>query len=95
MASYKGDGYEIEWVWKEVVIYWEGDRGFSFDAGWGVTPSVLYVPSASIWAEAMPDWLRARRDEVLERLRAHSSHDLMEDVHGHYRNRPEARQVTR
>jgi hypothetical protein len=26
MASDRGDGDEIEWVWKEVVIYWEGDR---------------------------------------------------------------------
>jgi hypothetical protein len=95
MASYEGGGYEIEWVWKEVVNYWEGDHGYSFDAGWGVTPGTLYVPSAAIWAEVMPEWLRERRDEVVGRLRDHSGHDLVEDVHGHYRNRPEDRQLTR
>ena len=95
MASYVGDGYQIEWVRKEVVVYWEGDRGFSFDAGWGVTPGVLYVPSATIWSEVMPDWLRGRRDEVVARLRDHSSHHLAEDIHGYYRNNPESRQVVR
>lgn len=95
MVIYQGDGYEIEAVWKENVVYWEGDHGFSFDAGWGVTPGVLYVPSAAIWAEVMPDWLRERRDAVLARLREHGSHDLMEDIHGYYRNSPEARQVAR
>ena len=95
MAGFKGDGYEIEWVWKEVVIYWEDGHGFTFDAGWGVTPGVLYIPSAAIWVEVMPEWLRERRDEVMDRLRDHSNHDLMEDIHGQYRHHPEARHVTR
>ncbi|MGN6608639.1 MAG: hypothetical protein ACTHMS_16720 [Jatrophihabitans sp.] len=93
--AYVGDGFEIESRWKEEVVYWEVDQGFLFDAGWGVTPGVLYVPSAEIWVEVMPDWLRYRRDEVVARLRQHSEHVLEEDVHGYYRNRPADRLVSR
>ena len=78
MRSYEGDDYEVEFVWKEVVTYWEGDHAFSFDAPWGVDPGV-YSPSVAIWAEVMPDWLRKRRDEVVGRLRDHSGHDPTED----------------
>ena len=95
MASYRGDGYEIEWIWKEVVVYWEGNCGIAFDAGWGVSPGVLYVPSAAIWAQIMPDWLAQRRDEVLGRLRAHSGHNIADEIRGFYRSHPERRQVTR
>lgn len=83
--DYVGDGFRIEYRWKEEVIYWEGDRGFLFDAGWGVDPSVLHVPSTEIWHDVMPDWLRDRRSVVVQRLEQHSEHVLMEDVHGHYR----------
>jgi hypothetical protein len=92
--DYLGDGFRIESRWKEEVIYWEGDHGFRFDAGWGVDPSVLYVPSAGIWQEVMPAWLRDRRDDVLARLRQHSGHILQEDIHGHYRRAPESRILT-
>jgi hypothetical protein len=85
--------YRIEHRWKEQVIYWEGDRGYLFDAGWGVEPPVLYVPSPAIWTEVMPDWLRERRVEVVRRLELGSSHVLAEDIHGYYRNDPEARQL--
>jgi hypothetical protein len=93
-ADYVGDGFRIEYRWKEQVVYWEGRTGFLLDAGWGVDPSVLYVPSDRIWAEVMPDWLRGRRDLVLRRLRDHSAHVLQEDVHGYYRNSPEHRFLT-
>ena len=68
MARYEGDGYAIEHRWKEELIYWEGCRGFLFDGGWGVDPPALYVPDAATWPEAVPEWLRDRRDVVLARL---------------------------
>jgi hypothetical protein len=93
-ADYVGDGFRIEYRRKEQVAYWEGQNGFLFDAGWGVDPSVLYVPSDQIWVEVMPEWLRARRDVVLNRLRDHSAHVLQEDIHGYYRNSPAGRYLT-
>jgi hypothetical protein len=92
--DYLGDGFRIESRWKEEVIYWEGDHGFRFDAGWGVDPSVLYVPSAGIWQEVMPAWLRDRRDVVVARLQQHSEHVLQEDIHGQYRLHPQDRMLT-
>jgi hypothetical protein len=80
--AYVGAGFEIEDRWKEQVVYWEGDWGFLFDAGWGVEPPVLYIPAPDIWAEVMPGWCRERRDEVVARLRDHSNHVLNDDVHG-------------
>jgi hypothetical protein len=89
--DYVGDGFRIEYRWKEEVVYWEGSRGFLFDAGWGVEPPVLYVPSPDVWQDVMPDWLRDRRGIVVQRLEQHSEHVLMDDVHGHYRLDPESR----
>jgi hypothetical protein len=70
------DGFEVEPRWKEIVIYWEGDRGYAFPAGWGVEPPVLYVPNETAWTRSMPDWLRERRSEVIARLAAVSRHRL-------------------
>jgi hypothetical protein len=95
MAGYAGAGYEIEHRWKEEVVYWEGRRGVLFDAGWGVEPPVVYVPSSSIWPDVMPDWCRERRDEVVARLREHSDHEVREDVHGYHRNDPGSRLLRR
>lgn len=66
--------YEIEPRWKEEVVYWEGDRGYVLDAGWGADPGVLHVPSADAWDGAVPAWLRGRRDVVVSRLAEHSRH---------------------
>lgn len=68
--------YEIEPRWKEEVVYWEGARGCVFDAGWGVDPGVLYVPSPASWDSAVPHWLRGRREEVVSRLAEHSRHRI-------------------
>ena len=68
--------YEIEPRWKEEVVYWEGAQGCVFDAGWGVDPGVLHVPSAASWDTAVPQWLRGRRDEVVRRLAEHSRHRI-------------------
>jgi hypothetical protein len=89
--DYVGDGFRIEYIWKEQVAYWEGPRGFLFEAAWGVDPGVLIVPSPDIWAEVMPAWLRDRRDIVITRLKEHSGHIIKEDIHGMYRNDPEDR----
>lgn len=66
--AHEEDGFEVEFRWKEEIVYWEGPDGFLFDGGWGVSPAVTYVPAAALWSEVMPDWLRERRDVVVARL---------------------------
>ena len=68
--------YEIEPRWREEIVYWEGDQGYLLDAGWGVEPGVLYVPSAAVWDRVVPPWLRGRRQQVLTRLAEHSRHRI-------------------
>jgi len=70
--------WSIEFRWKEEVVYWEGDRGCIFQAGWGVTPGVTYVPDAASWDEVVPVWLVGRRDEIVTRLRGDSNHVVEE-----------------
>lgn len=83
MAIYLGDGYAIEHRWKEEVIYWEGERGFLFDGGWGSEPPTLYVPDADTWASVLPLWLRDRRDVVLGRLAPLGTDRLEETSQGY------------
>lgn len=71
--------FDVEFRWKEQVVYWEGDRGCVFEGGWGVDPVVTVVPDASTWDLVVPDWLRGRRDEVCGRLRAQTGHVLQEE----------------
>ena len=71
--------YEIEFRWKEEVIYWEGDRGFVFDGGWGVSPFETYVSSADIWDAAVPGWFKGRRGVVVDRLKADDGHVVLDD----------------
>src|SRR5687767_10611150 len=59
---------------KEMVTYWEGIQGFTFDAAWGVSPGHRYVPSETEWDAVTPPWLRGRRDDVICRLVAGSGH---------------------
>ena len=73
------DGYSIELRWKEEVIYWEGQRGYVFPGGWGVTPPVTYVPSAEVWDDVVPPWLRGRRSEVVSRLEEDDRHVIESD----------------
>ena len=74
-----GDSFEIQFRWKEEVIYWEGERGFVFDGAWGVEPIETYVPDEQNWDSVMPDWLVGRRDLVVERLVANPSHVVRAD----------------
>jgi hypothetical protein len=74
----------IDWSVKvhdrEMLAYWEGDRGFVFDhCAWGVDPPVLLVPPAAIWDESVPPWMRGRRDLVIQRLRERSGHVVRDD----------------
>jgi hypothetical protein len=71
--------FEIQFRWKEEVIYWEGDRGFVFDSGWGRDPIETYVPDDEYWDRVMPDWLVGRRDVVVARLVASPSHVVRAD----------------
>lgn len=71
--------FEVEFRWKEQVVYWEGDRGCVFGGGWGVDPVITAVPDESTWDRVVPEWLRGRRDEVCERLRDQPGHVLQEE----------------
>jgi hypothetical protein len=71
--------FEVEFRWKEQVIYWEGDRGCVFVGAWGVDPLVTVVPDASTWDRVAPDWLQGRHDEVCERLRGQPGHVVREE----------------
>lgn len=79
MAGYDGGTFRIDFEWKEVVHYREGDDSHCFPAGWGVVPPVLYVPSAERWDRVVPAWLVGRRDQVVARLAAHSGHRLQDE----------------
>ena len=65
-----------------VVVYWEGCTGYVFDAGWAVDPP-LFIPSAEMWNEVVPDWLQDRRDVIVDRLASLTGFSLREDVHGY------------
>jgi hypothetical protein len=95
VQTYQGAGYSIEPRWKEVVIYWEGDRGVWFYAAWGVEPPTLYVPTDEVWRTVMPEWIRGKRAEVVARLGAHSGHDLQDDPKRRTGDGPSVRSVER
>lgn len=78
MAGYEGDGFAIEFEWKETIRYWEGSRGYLLDGGWGGDPLVLDVPAPEIWDARVPEWMRGRRDEIVARLVAHSGHRVVD-----------------
>ena len=71
--------FEVEFRWKEMVIYWEGTRGVVFNSGWGVEPAVTIVPDSSTWDRVVPDWLAGRRNEVIARLGQHKGHVVVEE----------------
>lgn len=79
MSVFDDGNFRIEAVWKELVEYWEGDRGYVFDAAWGVEPGNLYVPAPEDWDAATPEWMNGRRDEIVARLIAFSHHNVVED----------------
>jgi hypothetical protein len=72
------DDYQIEFRWKEEVVYWEGDQGFVLDGGWGVDPPVTYVPDPATWDSVVPGWLRGRQQQVVGRLRGRPNHRVIE-----------------
>ncbi len=73
------DTYSVKAKWKEEVVYREGDQSIVFDAGWGVEPPVLYVPSEWAWDLSTPAWLHGRRAEVVARLERDSRHVIAID----------------
>lgn len=79
MKRHRKADFQIEFRWKEQVIYWEGSRGCIFQGGWGVDPPVTIVPDAATWDRAVPVWLRGRHDEVVARLRAKDGHIVEEE----------------
>jgi hypothetical protein len=57
--------FEIEFRWREHVIYWEGARGCVFQGAWGVDPPITIVPDAKAWDRVVPPFLLGGHDEVL------------------------------
>ncbi len=68
------DDFTFEWRWKEELHYSEGGNTLVLYCGWGVSPPVVFVPSAAAWDDKVPDWLRGRRDELVRRIETHSGH---------------------
>jgi len=50
-----------------VLIYNEGEK--SLQIYFNRLEDIIYIPSAGMWKEIMPDWARERRDEILARIR--------------------------
>ena len=50
-----------------VLIYKEGEK--SLQIYFNRLEDIIYIPSAGMWKEIMPDWARERRDEILARIR--------------------------
>lgn len=73
------DDFEIEFRWKEEVIYWEGSRGVVFPSGWGVSPAVTITPDAATWDMRVPIWLRGRYAQVVARLHTCPDHVVREE----------------
>lgn len=89
-----GDGFRITFPELEMLAYWEGDDGFLFHGGWGVSPPVVAVPSAQVWDEVTPPWMHGRRDVVLARLRDDAGHRMSEDdADWQYRMNPKNRML--
>ncbi|MQM26295.1 hypothetical protein [Glycomyces albidus] len=64
-------GYGFREEWKERLVYSEPGGSYTFECGWGdfSRPYHVYVPAAESWDRSMPEFMRGRRDEILERLR--------------------------
>ena len=60
-----------------IIGYREGDRLLKFDREPGGTNplALVWVPSPKLWHETMPEWARARRREILSRVRAVTGDD--------------------
>jgi hypothetical protein len=50
-----------------VLIYEEGEK--SLQVYFNRLEDIIYIPSAVMWKEIMPDWARERRDEILVRIK--------------------------
>src|SRR5262245_22043098 len=50
-----------------VLIYKEGER--SLQIYFNRLEDIIYIPSAGIWKEIMPDWASQRREEILARIK--------------------------
>lgn len=70
------DTFKVERGFK-TIIYHEGDRLLKFDREPGGTNplALVWVPSPKLWRESVPEWARARRREILSRMRAVTGDD--------------------
>lgn len=73
-AGISAASHEIEFLWKEEVVYWEGSRGCVFPGAWGGEVLVTIVPDDASWDAVVPLWMKGRRPEIVERLEADSRH---------------------
>lgn len=82
--------WQVEVCWEEELWYREGNQSFCFDCDWKVEPYQAFVPGEATWDKVLPEWLRGRRSEVLDRLRQandHHGHQLVDDDFGYHRRR--------
>lgn len=50
-----------------VLVYKEGEK--SLQIYFNRLEDIIYIPSAGMWKEIMPDWTTERRDEILARIK--------------------------
>ncbi|WP_194909259.1 hypothetical protein [Catenulispora rubra] len=59
------------------IQYSEGDDHLlTLGWDWAGTPDTFWIdiPSPSAWKRSMPPWARARREEILNRIREETAH---------------------
>jgi hypothetical protein len=63
--------YTFKEEWKELLVYTDPGGTYTFLCGWGnfERPFSVGVPTAEYWDRGMPEFMRGRRDEILDRLR--------------------------
>ena len=57
------------------ILYSEGKKTLELTVEPGFKHgTVVRVPSPSRWDQEMPEWVRGRREEILERIRSKCTH---------------------
>lgn len=74
--------FEIEFRWKEEVVYWEGSKGCVFPGAWGRDVPITIVPDETSWDRVVPNWMTGRRAEVVGRLAADTRHQVFGETAG-------------
>lgn len=54
----------------ESAIWRDGTRHLGFNAGLGVSPPEVYVPTAKLWSSSVPPWASSLRPTIIDDLQA-------------------------